>query len=109
MTVSYSQSVAFPCPANALLDQVAQILKEDWHARKIVRDTSEVRAKIGISFRSWGDVITVVATQQEGNLATVDITSMTALKTTLFDFGKSKNNVERLCSQLTERLAPPAG
>jgi hypothetical protein len=101
--------VVLSCPADVLLDQVAQILKEDWHARKIVRDASEVRAKTGINLRSWGDVITVVAARQEANSVTVHITSETWLKTTIIDYGKSKANVKRLRAQITERLAPPAG
>jgi hypothetical protein len=109
LTVSYSESVVLSCPADVLLDQVAQILKEDWHARKIVRDTSEVRAKTGINLRSWGDVITVVAARQEANSVTVHITSETWLKTTIIDYGKSKANVKRIRAQITERLAPPAG
>lgn len=109
MTVSYSQSVVFSCPADALLDQAAQILKEDWRVRKMVRDVRGIRAKTRINIRTLGDVIKVVIIQQQASSVTAEISSETAWKTTLVDYGKSKDNVERLCVQITERLNPSAG
>ena len=109
MTVSYSRSASFDCPPGTLLDQVADILETDWRARRIVRSSTGISGRTRPSWRSWGDDVNVVITKRKDPSVTVKVSSETVWKTTQADFGKSKSNVDKLFTQLAERLSSPAG
>jgi len=69
------------------------ILEADLHAGRII-------AKTGINWKTWGDIITFDLIREGEESTLVNISSRPASSTTLVDFGKNLDNVQRITSFL---------
>jgi hypothetical protein len=63
-------------------------------------DAGSIRARVGFSFRSWGENISV----HVDDTGTVQVTSECSMPTQLVDYGKNKSNVTRFLAGLSARL-----
>lgn len=63
-----------------------------------------IEAKAGTSIFSWGENVTVAASDYGPSQTEVTIRSVSSFKLTLIDYGKNKGNVEQLANRLRERL-----
>lgn len=68
----------------------------------IEKDSSEFRvvAKKGMTWRSWGDLITCDIRSAGPNEQTIEIASRPLLRTTLVDYGSNLENVNAIVSSL---------
>ncbi|SCE70031.1 DUF1499 domain-containing protein [Micromonospora mirobrigensis] len=60
-------------------------------------DAWTIRVRTGMSMRSWGEDVTASVRPAEGG-STVEVHSGSRLRTTLFDYGQNRRNVERVLS-----------
>jgi hypothetical protein len=58
-------------------------------------------AKTGISWKSFGEILFVTVKKDNGNIVRVKIESKPALATTMVDYGKNLENVEKLYNLMT--------
>jgi hypothetical protein len=91
-----------------LLDHAADIIRARWRLRRLVRDPGAVAARTKTSFKSWGEDIRVEVTSELPQSATIVISSRSALKTTLIDWGVNRRNVEQLHSEIIRRSTSPS-
>ncbi|PCH68617.1 MAG: hypothetical protein COC01_03350 [Bacteroidetes bacterium] len=61
-----------------------------------------IEASAGISWKTWGDKISIKIHKKEENLMGIEISSKPALSTTIIDYGKNKANVEKILCHLKE-------
>ncbi len=61
-----------------------------------------ITARTGVSWRSWGDEIAFQLYSEEGTSTRVEITSRPVVRTTLVDFGKNLENVEKIAEFLRQ-------
>jgi hypothetical protein len=55
---------------------------------------SEIKAVSGMTWKSWGEALTVRLSGAANDKVRIEISSSPKLKTTLVDFGKGRENVE---------------
>ncbi len=58
-------------------------------------DAGEIRARTGLTWKTWGDDIIIKLTKVK-KTTLIDISSRPSAKSTLVDFGKNLDNVERI-------------
>ncbi len=58
-------------------------------------DNGEIRARAGLNWKTWGDDINFKLTQ-ETDSTVVELSSRSSARSTLVDFGKNLDNVERI-------------
>jgi len=58
-------------------------------------DNGEIRARAGLNWKTWGDIINFKLTRGEDSIV-VEISSRPVASSTLVDFGKNLDNVERI-------------
>jgi len=59
-------------------------------------DAGLIEARIGVSWRSWGERLTVRVQGQAEDQAEIDVLSEPLLRTTIVDYGKNQRNVDEL-------------
>ncbi len=64
-----------------------------------------IEAISGISIRSWGEKLTFQITKINQSNSIIQIKSSPKVLTTLFDFGKSKENILRIKNELISNLS----
>ncbi|MBN1922797.1 MAG: hypothetical protein JW892_16225 [Anaerolineae bacterium] len=65
--------------------------------------SGSIKAKRGVSLKSWGDNITIsIARSQSG--CHVDVLSECALPTQVIDWGSNENNIQKLAQELSSIL-----
>jgi hypothetical protein len=62
----------------------------------------ELLGKCGVTWRSWGETIKIKIKEEGGN-SIVHAESESSLGTTLIDYGKNKENLQRLFLELTRK------
>lgn len=60
------------------------------------KKTGTIKATTGISWKSFGEVISIEVTEQKKKQSNVVIRSMPKLKTTIIDYGKAIDNIKKL-------------
>lgn len=60
------------------------------------REAGTIVAKKGMSFKSWGEDITISVSSQDASRSAVRIISESSLKTTFIDWGANASNVEQI-------------
>lgn len=83
------------CIESISLIKKCKIQKEDRSQGKIV-------AKTGMTWKTWGDVISFEVRKIDNDRTQVLVSSRPAVRTTLVDYGKNLENVERISSFLKE-------
>ncbi len=71
--------------------------------RREDRPSGRIEAKAGMTWKSWGEVISFDLRRIDANRTRVEVSSKPALRTTLVDLGKNLENVERIMGFLTRR------
>ncbi len=69
------------------------------------RSLGRIEAKAGMTWTSWGEVISFDLRRVDENRTRVEVSSRPVLRTTLVDLGKNLENVERIAGSLTRRAA----
>lgn len=59
-----------------------------------------VELKVGVSFKSWGERVRIELSPEGEGATRAQVTSRAALKTTLADYGKNRDNVQRVTEWL---------
>jgi hypothetical protein len=77
------------CIESLRLIKKCKIQKEDRSQGKIV-------ARAGMTWRTWGDVISFDFLKIGNDRIQVEVSSRPAVRTTLVDYGKNLENVERI-------------
>lgn len=65
-----------------------------------------VELKVGISFKSWGERVRIELSPEGEGSTRAHVASRAALKTTMADYGKNRDNVQRVTEWL--RSGAPA-
>lgn len=103
MASSYRSYETFPGTTEQITEACLQALRE---CRFSVEDSSvaqgRIRARAGISVRSWGENITVTV----GTNGNTEIVSKCRMRTTTADWGKNRANVNKLFSVMRSALVP---
>ncbi len=73
--------------------------------RREDRPLGRIDVKAGMTWKTWGDVISFDLRRIDENRTRVEVSSGPALRTTLVDYGKNLENVERIMGFLTRRAA----
>ncbi len=73
--------------------------------RREDRPLGRIDVKASMTWKTWGDVISFVLRRTDENRTRVEVSSGPALRTTLVDYGKNLENVERIMRFLTRRVA----
>lgn len=84
------------CVESLRLIKKCKIQKEDISQGKIV-------AKASMTWKTWGDVISFDVRKIDNDRTQVIVSSRPAVRTTLVDYGKNLENVERISSFLKEQ------
>ena len=86
----------------ALHEAVAAIAKQE----TIAVDGPMVTARVGVSARSWGDLLT--GTVQPGpNGSRITVESKSRLPTQILDWGKHRKNINEVLSRVNNALGGP--
>jgi hypothetical protein len=84
------------CVESLRLITKCKIQKEDHSQGKIV-------AKAGMTWKTWGDIISFEVRKIDNDRTQVMVSSRPAVRTTLVDYGKNLENVERISAFLKEQ------
>lgn len=92
---------------------VAEALRQDEVLGKLTMKETDglVRLSTGMSMRSWGEKMSVKLVEVESDAYEYEIASAPKLKTTLIDYGKNFENVDRIKAAMLRALptsTPPA-
>jgi len=71
--------------------------------RKEDRSQSKIDARAGITWKTWGDTISFDVRKIDNDRTQVEVSSRPSVRTTLVDYGKNLENVERISSFLKEQ------
>ncbi len=69
--------------------------------RREDRPLGRIEAKGGMTWKSWGEVISFDLRRVDANRTRVEVSSKPVLRTTLVDLGKNLENVEKVVGTLT--------
>jgi hypothetical protein len=67
-------------------------------------DNGEIRARAGLNWKTWGDDIFFKLTHGTGSTV-AEISSRPSARSTMIDFGKNLDNIERIRRFLLEHLS----
>ena len=88
----------FPKLFKAFLESIKDL---GWDFEEINARNGTIKASHGAGFRSWGEKIEIALKATEKG-TDVHIESVSAVPTTAVDWGKNKENVEKLMSKMAE-------
>ena len=102
MTVSYRYNMRFPGTREQISRACLEAVRQSGF-KVTASDLAAgwVEARVGVSFRSWGEDIYVCVDREDR----VDITSESRLPFTTTDWGKNRSNVDRIFVRLASLLA----
>jgi len=85
-----------------ILDKLLEVLKENnWTLQEIDRESGEILASTGMTFRSWGENIYLDVSEEEGkNL--VEIQSVALFQ--MYMWGKNEDNLDQFYQKFEESL-----
>src|SRR5262245_44550728 len=108
MAVSRQTSFEVDGKPDDLLMPMVQALS-DMRCYKFGRDGLTVTARTPINWRSVGEVMTVRLSDGDGAGRTlVEVSSHSALRTVIFDWGKNDHNLKRFEAAFRTRMAQQA-
>ena len=59
-------------------------------------------AKIGASWKSWGELVSIRLRESSNGIIDVEISSKSAVRTTILDYGKNLDNIEKIARIIRE-------
>ena len=95
LRVSYDKAFDL-CIESLNLIKRSKIRKED-------RSQGKIDARAGINWKTWGDLISLDVRKKDNDRTQVIVLSRPVVRTTLVDYGKNLENVERISSFLKEK------
>ncbi len=104
MAVSRQVSFEIEGVADDLLMPMVQALG-DMRCYKFSRDGLIVTARTPINWRSVGEIMSVRLSDAGGGQTLVEVSSHSALRTVIFDWGKNDYNLRRFEAAFRTRLA----
>ena len=107
MAVSRQVSFEVEGAADDLLMPMVQALS-DMRCYKFNRDGLIVTARTPINWRSVGEVISVRLSDADRGMTLVEVSSHSALRTVIFDWGKNDHNLKRFEIAFRRRMATGA-
>lgn len=99
-TAHYAETAVITGGASELLDYTANLLNQGWRINRLTKTGSSVSVRTKVTFLSWGEDIRVEIVGETAQTATVALSSKSAFKATLIDWGVNRRNVERLHAEL---------
>jgi hypothetical protein len=102
VTPTQSATIELGCNLALAFDKCIQALNQ-FGAKIELQDKvkSEIKATSGMTWRSWGEVLTVRLSRIDTEKVKIEISSSPKLKMTLVDYGKGRENVEKITKILT--------
>jgi len=96
--------IVMDMPYEQAFNLCIQSLKTINRCRVILQrlDNGEIKARAGLNWKTWGDNINFKLTQEKDSTV-VEISSRPSANSTLVDFGKNLDNVERIKRFLLDR------
>jgi hypothetical protein len=102
--LDHQQNAELPHPYREVFDAV--LAEVDGNQKMSVTsadpDGGRITARAGMSWRSWGEAITVEVRSLVSGASQISVTSRRSWG--LFDFGKNRENVERIITGTCRRL-----
>jgi hypothetical protein len=89
-----TRTISVPSSARTV-HQALQLLIEETRGWRIVADAQDLRVRVGPSWRSWGEEITITI-QDQGPNCIVIASTRPVLRTTVLDFGKSQRDLDAI-------------
>ena len=104
-TMTTQESAEFAASKQEVFDAVVRAIPTVQKMRIAATDPEkgQIKAKGGITWRSWGEDLTVVVEEVGPERTRVTVSSM--LKFGLVDWGKNKRNVDDVLYQISQALA----
>ncbi|GEM_PF-6782223 len=113
--VDHDGSAEFPCPKDDVFEALLQAVPRlpGMRVASSERLSGRIVVKAGTSLRSWGETIPISVTETTPGKSRVSITSTPVTGVMLgglFDFGKNRENIEKIFSAAAEVLTgrPPS-
>ena len=105
MRVHHTKSVALRLSYDRAFDLCIESLGslEKCKIQNEDRSTGQLVARTGMTWRTWGDVISFEIRRSNGDGIHIDVSSRPAVGTTLVDFGQNLENVEKIAGFLNAR------
>lgn len=75
---------------------------ENHSIKTAIREQGEISANARMSWKTWSDKITFRLRKMSENQTKIEIYSRPSIPTTLIDYGKNLENIERICAFLTD-------
>ncbi|MQA85277.1 MAG: hypothetical protein GEV03_11785 [Streptosporangiales bacterium] len=69
---------------------------------RVARDSGAIEVRTGTSWKSWGENLTLELSPDDDAITTVTIRSHSSVSTTVLDYGKNSDNVDRVAGWLLE-------
>ncbi len=70
---------------------------------------SEIKATTGITWKSWGEVLSLHLIHIGNQKVKIEISSFPKLRTTIVDYGKGRENVQKIANLLGKEGLPSGG
>jgi hypothetical protein len=101
----YSVTVTFSSSPEVVLGCVADVFLREWHIPPQWGPRG-VTASTGPSIRGWGEDVTAIVADVGPQGTTLNVRSESVMPLALIDWGRNRQNVQKLITQLGWRLAP---
>ena len=105
MGTSVTQAGRFECKANDLTTQIVGLLEQCREVRCVERALNRVTVKVRWSIWSVGEILDITVVQSSSHSCEMTVTSKSAIRFTLIDWGKNRRNVARILNALREQPA----
>ncbi len=103
VSVYQTRSIYLEISLDAAFDRCCEALRQIGAKTKSKdREQARIEAKTTINWKSWSEVIFIQLTDQNTGQVIVQISSSPRVRTTLVDYGKGYENVERIADLLSE-------
>ena len=87
-----------------------QILRKRQKYKVKTKDSlgGRINAKAGMSWKTWGEIITFSVNKKDENVMQIEISSRPSVRTTLVDYGKNIANVNSIVNYLNSHAGNSA-
>ena len=101
-TSSHEETITVPVP---VADAFQRSVSATEALKRAKVDQSDEQAgvvelKVGVSFKSWGERVRIELSPEGEGSTRAQVTSRASLKTTMADYGKNRDNVQRVTEWL---------
>ena len=102
MGVHHIRNIELQIPYDEAFDLCIESLAEIKKSKVKAQDSpgGSINAKAGMNWKTWGDVITFEINKKDENVIQIKISSRPSVRTTLVDYGKNLENVNKIIDYL---------